>query len=79
MADRHRIEAAINAWLDDGVTWDAMHPLDEGRRHELAIILDGNAGKDLARVIAHALDGKWPPHSGTVRGEVVVDSGELEP
>lgn len=77
MADRGRIEDAIYAWRD-GASYDAIHPLDAFGEETALILHAPGAVKDLARVISHMLDGETPPRpTGTVRGEVVRDFGEL--
>jgi hypothetical protein len=60
MADRGRIEEAIEAWRD-GATYEGVHPIDSRRTLKASFLYDPNAVKDLARVIAHMLDGETPP------------------
>ncbi len=54
---RQRIGEAVEAWRD-GATYDAIHPLE---RKNFLDLWDPDAVKDLARVIAHVLQGDEVP------------------
>jgi len=55
---RPQIQDAITAWRD-GATYNALHPLRDCEPPSW--LWDPDAVKDLARVIAHSLNGEQPP------------------